>query len=234
MKRKALLIGNTNGLNGVQLDIERFSGFLKSKAGGSWYLSEIETMENPRKIDVALKLKQLRNESLDYFVLLFSGHAGYIRSTVMELNKNGEIIDESEFHDIADRQLNIYDCCRVIMSPIIKKAFDSIGMEAQLAESIDRTRTIYEERIMQAIPQQAYLYSCAIGESSYDTADGAIYLKELLSATKSFSSNAAFLTVGEAHGVARAQTNKKEPKQTPEARLAKCLTQQQLILAMKV
>lgn len=45
MKRKALLIGNSNGLSGVQKDLLDFQKFLLSNQGGAWYRSEIIIIE---------------------------------------------------------------------------------------------------------------------------------------------------------------------------------------------
>ena len=41
MKRFALLFGNTDGLNGVKIDLKRFRSFLESDIGGAWEREEI-------------------------------------------------------------------------------------------------------------------------------------------------------------------------------------------------
>jgi hypothetical protein len=89
---------------------------------------------------------------------------------------------------------------------------------------------------MQAIPQQARLYSCSVGQVSYDSPDGGIYLSNLLKAATNFDNE--FKLVGTAHEEAQAPTlyhslTKNDGTQTPECILPKCLTQQQLVLSIK-
>jgi hypothetical protein len=231
MKRKALLIGNTNGLQGVKLDIEKTSAFLKSPQGGTWYLSELEIFQNPEKASLLARVEELKRQSLDYVFVLFSGHGGHKRQTILELNAKGDTIQESQLHKIADRQLNIYDCCRVVVQEQIKRSAAMESLTASFAESASNARRRYEQRIMQAIPQQIQLYSCAINQYSYDGPNGALYLNNLLSAARAIEDE--FKTVGNAHEVARTATIKEKPTQTPEAILPKCLISQQLIISMK-
>jgi len=233
MKRKALLLGTTRGLQGVQLDIHRFSKFLISDRGGAWYRDEIEVMENPAKNDLQQKIARLRSESLDYLVVMFSGHGAHARTTQLELNRRGELIGEQELQRIATRQLNIYDCCRELMEESMTKAA-VLEAYAHVFDSARSVRQVYEKRIMQATPQQASLYSCSVGESSYDSAEGAHYLSALLAATKAIPAGDQFLTVGEAHEIAREKTRKQQRDQNPDASLSKCVIAQQLILAMDV
>jgi len=92
-----------------------------------------------------------------------------------------------------------------------------------------------DERIMRAIQQQATLYSCSIGQKSYDTRNGAAYLSNFLQAAKNMSGE--FKTVGIAHQEAIDPTyqyslTQKEGIQEPDASLPKCITQQQLIISI--
>jgi len=234
MKRKALVIGNTSGLAGVKNDIVRFTKFLESARGGSWYGSEIKILQNPRKREVLAQVETMKADRLDYAVVMFSGHGGHIRTTQLELNDD-ETLDETSLQKIATRQLNIYDCCRVSLSLMTK----SLAMESAnvVYDSALAVRKIYEERILQAIPQQVSLYACSVGEVSYDTSDGAVYLSELLAAANR-ANGARFLTVGAAHEAAaqRVEANRRNhpnrESQVPQAVLPKCLSAQQLILAM--
>jgi hypothetical protein len=228
MKRKALLIGNTNGLQGVQIDIEKTKKFLKSPQGGTWYDREVEIFSNPKKAALLKRIEELRYSSLDYLILLFSGHGGQERQTLLELNAMGETVNESQLKNIAERQLNIYDCCRASTQRSIALG----ALSASFSESVTYARQRYENRIMKAIPQQIQLYSCAIGQVSYDTPNGAVYLSNLISAATEIRDE--FVTVGSAHDVARAKTIQENPSQTPEAVLPKCLMSQQLIISMRV
>ncbi|MBN3724364.1 caspase family protein [Burkholderia sp. Ac-20379] len=232
MKRKALLIGNTSNLQGVQLDLERFSAFLRSDTGGAWYSSEITTLENVDRQRLLMEVEKLKLQNLDYLIVLFSGHGGHQRKTLLELNGSGEFVYETSLQNIAQRQLNIYDCCRVT----VQVTTESYAMDAR-ADSVRRAdldvRRRYEDRIMQAIPQQIRLYSCAVGEYSYDTPSGAVYLSNFLHAARTISPGAGFKLVGDAHAEARDAVKRKESRQNPEADLPKCLSMQQLIISIK-
>lgn len=236
MRKRALLIGNTSGLPGVKVDILRFSTFLHSNVGGAWQSSEIDVLQDERKNVLLEKIDSLKRQSLDYLMILFSGHGGQHRQTILELNQHGECIEETILRGISTRQMNIYDCCRAFPQEITKSATDSLS--ARLFESGDFYRTQYENRIMAAIPQQALLYSCSIGQVSYDTPSGGVYLTNLLKAARTFSSDQKFKLIGLAHEEAVTPTfaNSKKEKgglQVPEAVLPKCLSSQQLIISQK-
>lgn len=234
MKRKALLIGNTGGLNGVALDVNRMAEFLESPTGGAWFGNEIETLMNPSLIALQSSLQRVNAQKPDYLVLLFSGHGAHEGQTILELNRDGETIRESALLNLATRQLSIFDCCRVVSEQVKKAmAMDSLSFR----ESYDPVRERFDNRIMQAIPQQVRLYACAVGESSYDTPNGALYLTNLLTSAQALGSSTAFKTVELAHAEAREktiqQTKNNSEHQTPQAHLPKCLTQQQLIISLK-
>ncbi|WP_157795184.1 caspase family protein [Leptospira noguchii] len=112
MIRRALLFGNTYGLSGVKKDLENFSNFLQSDIGGGWLQSEIDNVEDISKSNLNAKLTSLKNMNPDLLFILFSGHGGQERKTILELNPRGETIIENELRNIAKRQINIYDCCR--------------------------------------------------------------------------------------------------------------------------
>ncbi|OZB42156.1 MAG: hypothetical protein B7X50_05120 [Alishewanella sp. 34-51-39] len=230
MKRKALLIGNSNGLAGVKLDISNMSSFLTSDRGGAWNSSEIVVLMNPTKIELAAAIKKVKEERPDFSVVLFSGHGGYRKQTVLELNKDGETVEESLLLNIAQRQITILDCCRSVIQTVAK-ALDSVSFAA-LRESYNPVRERYDQRIMQAIPQQVQLYGCSVGQASYDTSNGAVYLNNFLAAAKAIDTSSSSKTVGMAHAEA-AELTKKQKDQTPDSVLPKCLTSQQLIIAIK-
>lgn len=237
MKRKAVIVGNTSGLEGVKVDIARFAEFLKSDLGGAWYDSEIDILVNERKSSLLQKIDELKNQLFDYVVVMFSGHGGQLRQTVLEINGEGEIIQETDLRQISNRQLNIYDCCRAFPSPMTKSAMESLG--ESIAKSKNITRQFYDDRIMQAIPQQALLYSCSIGQVSYDTPSGGVYLANFLKAAGNIAYGQNFKLVSLAHQESVLPTmenslKEKEGIQLPEAILPKCLTSQQLIISMKI
>jgi hypothetical protein len=241
LKRRALLIGNSQGLQGVTIDVQKMSGFLQSRIGGAWYPHEIQTLLSPEKRDLMNTIAQLRAQNNDYVIALFTGHGGHKRQTILEINARGETIGESDLLNIAKKQLSVFDCCRVVQQEQVLKSY-TVDSATILRESLDSIRERYEARIQQAIDQQAILYSCAVGQCSYDTPSGAIYLGNLLSAAASIDASAQFKTVGAAHDEARVKTiddvrrlpaSSHHGSQTPEAILPKCLTSQQLIISVR-
>jgi len=236
VKRKALLIGNTHGLEGVKVDLRSFETFLTSDRGGVWRSGEIDVKPDIRKAALDSLIQDYRSEKYDYLMIVFSGHGGQKRETILELNKFQETISEPSLRGIATRQLNIYDCCRAFPAAVQ----DSLTMESrEFSKSLSDAESIrarYDRRIMQAVPQQALLYSCAIGQYSYDSAKGGVYLQNLLKSTGTVEGE--FKLVGVAHQEAKARTEAQvlqehAKAQNPEAVLLKVLSEQQLVFSMK-
>jgi hypothetical protein len=231
MKKKVLLIGNNRGLNGVQIDLNSYRDFFKSQVGGKWNSDEIISTMNPRKSELEAMIDKLKKESLDYLIVIFSGHGGLERETVLELNSYGEEIEESKLKYIASRQVNIFDCCRSV-----SESTSAIFESKSLNFSEFNLREKYEKRIMQAIPQQISLYSCAENETSNDTPTGGIYTQCLLKAARNITG--PFKTVSEIQQEARNCTIEKtknfppKDQQHPEAILPKCLNSQELIFSI--
>ncbi|MBR3557955.1 MAG: caspase family protein [Bacteroidales bacterium] len=197
MNRKALLIGNSNGLSGVKKDISNWESFLTSDIGGKWFPSEIDVEMNPSKISLMSKINTLKHR-YDFVLVVYSGHGAYSQGTILEINSNEEYVFESDLKGIAPRQISVFDCCRgiVTMQDSIKESIKNLSVKNQFTSNI---RQDYETRIMQAIPQQISLYACSIGESAYDSNDGGYYTKNLLKSTNLFVDEQRFLTVGMAH-----------------------------------
>lgn len=234
MKRKALLIGNNRGLQGVPLDLLNTRKFLQSSLGGEWYSSEIEQLLNPSKSDLLRKIDNLKRESNDYSFVLFTGHGAHARNTILEINPPGETISENDLIGLSERQVSIFDCCRAIVQDEIIKSF-TVAMDSY-QEKASTVRARYDRRIMQAIPQQAKLYSCAIGESSYDDG-GAVYLGKLLACAKRIEANSSFKLLSAAHSEAAVLTKahvleKFKNNQSPSSALPKCLASQELIISI--
>lgn len=237
MIRKALLLGNTRGLEGVKVDIKDFSDFLKSDFGGGWLPNELEIKYNINKAELLSILSSLKVDPPDLLIILFSGHGGQERKTILELNSYGETIEENQLRNIGIRQINIYDCCRSYPENYqenvnVYNVYKSIYSE-------DRRKTIrhlYEKRILQSAKnQQILLYSCRIGEKSYDTPNGAVYLNNFLKAAKNLLAKEKLVI--EAHQEAIEPTrnySKKEfnAEQNPQSIVPKLLTNQQLIISI--
>jgi len=228
MKKRILLFGNNDGLPGVQKDFVNYESFFTSEVGGHWYNNEIFSKMNPKKSDLITELKSLKNNYLDFLIIIFSGHGGQKRETVLEINDGGEQIYESELNDIATRQINIFDCCRAYPLLEFSEQYDRvIRKSASISSNI---RELYEKRIMQAIPQQLSLYACSIGETAQDTSDGGIYSKNLLKAARSIQTD--YMTVGKTHETATRYTQQEVKGQNPDAKLVRCLSDQELIFSI--
>ena len=235
MKRRALLFGNSDGLSGVKVDLENYLRFLTSDIGGKWFDTEILIEMNPTRSGLLNKISYLKTEAPDYAFVVFSGHGAYIKGTVLEINKYGEYIHESELRNISSRQISIFDCCRNVSSVSLSDS-KFFGKLASLNESQKYLREIYNTRIMQAIAQQVSLYACSVGESSYETNEGGIYSNCLLSSVNP-SRNEQFKLVGVAQEESKPKTRKKAWEvyskiQTPDHSIPRCLNSQQLIISI--
>lgn len=235
MKRRALLIGNSNGLAGVKKDISNYVKFLTSNFGGQWYDSEIIIKMNPTRSDLLNTIQILKAESPDFAFIVFSGHGAYKKGTLLEINENEECIYETELIGISKRQISIYDCCRNVVSielVELNKAMRSVA----LYESKNDLRVRYELRIMQAIEQQISLYACSINESALDSENGGLYTSNLLGSVLPSNSN-QYKLVGETHEEAANKTTTSAwinylHRQNPTATLPKCISSQQLIFSI--
>lgn len=202
MKRKILFIGNTGSkiktltsepwLPGVKPDFDNYHRFFTGLYGGCWLEREIIPLFNPKK-DVLLKIFDcLEKCSLDYLVVVFSGHGGSIRDkTLLRINELNETIPESRLNRICKKQLQIFDCCRGSLLPTLtNEAKRSMAFSTKTASR--RTlgiraiiRQEYNLRIFQAKNQICKLYACSIDESAHDSSAGGLYSSELLYAANS-------------------------------------------------
>ncbi len=234
MKRKALLIGNSNGLPGVKKDILKWQSFLMSNTGGKWFSSEIDIKMNPTKASLMLKIEEIKNK-YDFVIVMFSGHGAYSKGTILEINNKEEYIFENDLKNIAPRQISVFDCCRALVTQdSINESLRTFSIKDQ---AISNIRQAYDKRIMTSPPQQISLYACSIGESAYDSNDGGYYTKNLLKSTNLFGDEQRFMTVGMAHQAGALRTTsevfeKENAIQRPDAFLPKCITSQQLIISI--
>ncbi len=234
MNRKALLIGNSNGLPGVKKDIFKWQNFLKSDIGGGWFPQEIDVEMNPSQKSLISKINMFKGQ-YDFVIVVFSGHGAYSKGTILEINGEEEYIFEDDLKNIAPRQISVFDCCR----GVVRTVQDSINdlRRFNIKRRSNDIRQDYETRIMQAIPQQISLYACSVGESAYDSNDGGYYTKNLLKSANLFDNYQHFLTIGSVHKTGALRTTQEVMKtekeiQSPDAFLPKCLTSQQLIISI--
>ena len=238
MRKIALLIGHSDDLEGVKIDLVEWEKYLISPIGGAWERNEIKMIMNPQKCELLSYINELRKtKAYDFAIVVYSGHGGYDRKTILEINRQGETINETDLFSIAPKQISVFDCCRCLVDrhePINDslRTFSSGGPLSNL----QMIRNAYNQRIMQAIPQQICLYACRIGEMALDTENGALYIQTLLRQAKLFPNNEEFRTVEEIHKDASELTYRKgllkKHTQHPAASLPKCLISQKLILSI--
>lgn len=181
MKKFAFLLGNTDGLSGVKKDLNRFKSFLESDIGGAWDEEEIYCRCDLNYDEVMSNIENIRNSCYDYVVFYFSGHGGMKRSTELCLNAKGDILSEDEVSGLSNKQLSIYDCCRVF--PKMVKTATNFALDESVESYLDR-RNIYRKRfdslIANASEQDVRLYACHPDRYANDTSDGGVYTKHLL------------------------------------------------------
>ena len=236
MRRIALLIGNSSGLEGVKKDLYDWRNFLLSTSGGAWAQDEIKILMNPSKVVLLDFIGGIRKKN-DFAIVIYSGHGGYNRETVLEINENEETVTETDLLNIAPKQISVFDCCRGLVTNLdCLNERQMYFAKGGILPNLQVVRERYEERIKQAIDQQICLYACGIGETALDTEAGALYIQELVSKAKEFPNNREFNTVEEVHGIAslctRISAMKRGHTQNPAADIPKCLSSQKIILSI--
>lgn len=228
MRKKIIIVGNTQGLIGVKVDVENYKRFFCSSYGGNWYEQEIIEKVDVSKSELLAELSRVKSLTLDYLIVIFSGHGGQERETVLEINAAGECIRESELKGLASRQLNIFDCCRAYPERLVES--ETKALKTRLYSAIS-TRERYEKRIMEASRQQISLYACSIGEFAHDTQRGGAYSVNLIERAAKVEGH--YKLVGDAHKEAGVLTSAQYPEQHPDADLLRLTQSQQLIIGIK-
>ena len=228
MKKKVLLIGNNDGLPGVKIDLANYKKYFKSNTGGQWQDSEIAEMLNPKKQELIKHIEDLKLQQLDYAIVIFSGHGGMERETILELNPDNELIKESAFENISKRQVTIFDCCRSYPQ-YLSESITEMRMTKSFSAYYG-IRERFEKRILESSSQAIKIYSCAQGECAHDTPKGGVYSKNLIESA--YSDDSEFIYFGRTHVTAADKTTEEYIDQNPEIIQPRLLTSQQLILGI--
>ena len=186
MKRRALIIfcDNTQSgeLHGTVQDYHNYYNFLTSSLGGHWYNKEIEYLRNPTVDEVIDTVTRFSSLNLDYVFTIFSGH-GFINTQdnlqYIEL-KNG-YLKSALLLTSATRQTIIVDACRNLLD--YSQTLSGILKEEDLpfiGDVTPSTRALFDSFLSQTEEGWVMVYSANIGESSYDTTNGGVYLYSLL------------------------------------------------------
>lgn len=234
MKRFALLICN-NTASGATHDIIKWQKFLESTNGGAWRPSEIDPKVNPSLSEVRNTIQIIKLIKYDFVIVVYAGHGAWKRTTSLELNPQGEIIQENEFFNLAPREIICLDCCRGV-SPLTEMVDGA--HERMFSDDQKKTiRDMYDQRMMEAYPQQVNLYACQIGESAYGDSKGGFYTNNLLDQATNFLPNNIYQTVNCAHNMAAPLTTKETRSkvgkdQHPDMVDARCISDKQLIIGI--
>ena len=184
MKRKAILIGNSRGLSVTPLDMFNIARFLMSYQGGAWKACEIEPWLDMDVNELLKGVETIAVEKYDYVIVYFTGRGGLQGDTIIEVNTKNQLIKENSLFGLADRQLNILDCCRIIQTTPLSIYGSSRGMSAIEQKLCDDVRAEYDDLVMNAAPQMVKMYSCAENETSYATKTGSYYTNNLIVCSK--------------------------------------------------
>lgn len=227
------MIGNTDGLSGVSVDIRSYCSFFTSPAGGNWFREEIDIMMNPTQRSLYKKITKIERADYDYVITIFSGHgAESVNGTVLTLNDQKETIEIDDLANLSPRQLHIYDCCRNFE----EMPFDTESGATKLSMSRDPIRQVYENRIQYSSPQEIILFACDESEKSTDTPSGGEYSQSLLRAIEMTLADAysQFVSVSRAHykAVSLMRQDNSIRRQHPQILQSRCLPNRRLPLAI--
>ena len=235
MRKRILMIGNTDDLPGVPIDISDYYKFFTSPTGGSWHDEEIDILINPIQHELLETIAEIEEADYDYLVTMFSGHGEETTDgTVLSINGDEETILLHNLTGLAERQLLIIDCCRSHRRIPEDIRIDS----ATLSLSHDSIRQAYEELIQFAASQEVILFSCNDTEVAVDTREGWIrsYSQCLLDAIEIALTNPRllFVSVGRAHAKAVSLIRQEHLPfvQNPTMRQSPCSVHRRLPLAV--
>lgn len=233
MKRKALIIGNTRGLIATPIDMLHFAQFLMSHQGGAWNIDEIVSWLDKSADSIMNELETIKSEKNDYVIVYFTGHGGLQGDTILEVNPSLELLKENSFFGLAERQLNILDCCRCTITTPLSIYGSSRGISPFELALRNEVRKEYEVMVMEAAPQLVRLYACSEGESSFPSSTGSYYTNNLLNCAKELLSSNRIVRVHQCQNTAALKTaadvhdNLKE-EQHPAIIPTKCISQAEL------
>lgn len=205
VKKIAYLLGNTNGLPGIEKDLTSFQTFLRSGMGGAWTKDEIlPPQKNISLRELKADFHCIKSEGFDYVLFYFSGHGNHARSTQLYINEQEEHISESELEDLAPKQLSIFDCCRLVERLVLENRFSSRPLVKNASELDSLYRMRFNRLLQAAAPQHLKLYSCRKGQCSIATGRGSLYTQCLLR-TAIEKSETQNVSVEEAHDACKGE-----------------------------
>ena len=229
MKKKILMIGNTDGLPGVPLDIDTYYNFFTSPIGGNWCHEEIDILLDTDRRCLFRKINEIERTRYDYLITFYSGHGNEASDgTSLHINEY-ETIAMRELLGLSPRHLLILHCCRnyALVPDDIRPGPSMLSMRR------DPVRKAYEDQIWYSAPQEVILFACDEGELAWGTCAGGYYLQHLLFVAKMALADYLFVSVSHAHRKA-VSLMKTDPhlRQHPQIRQTPCLPKRRLPLAV--
>lgn len=222
MIRKALLIGAPgDDLPGVTKDIANLKDFLLSDAGGAWTNGEVDTVINPTRILVDLKLSTLC--LADYSFVFFAGHGRHHierNMTQLQLQTNVHIEVSDIIRAGASKHSVVVDACRVLHSQMAMDSLTEHMTKAASQVSISNSRQLFDSHLKKCDPGVVELYACDLKETAgEDSTQGGLYTSSLIGASKDWcarSQNGQVLSIKQAHElgsikVKRVSNNRQNP-----------------------
>lgn len=226
MKKKILIIGNTDGLECVSVNLHSYQAFFTSPMGGNWCRDEIDILQNPPQCGLLRRIAAIETADYDYVITIFLGHGGETDDgIVLIINEWKETIMMDHLMNLSQKQLLIVECCREFMRIPVDVAFTKARTNNRSSRFRDPIRQAYENRIQASSPQETILFACDQGEIAQGAPDGGQYSSHLLRATKLTleNSNTPFVSVNRAHhkAVSLMQANPLT-RQHPQIQQSRC------------
>ena len=194
MKRHALIISNPgeygaeNYCEGVKVDVQNYTAFLKSPLGGGWYDSEISHLDRPFCVNLEKSISDL--SSYEYTFFVFCGHGFYSaqrESTILELRK-GQEFNSIDLRKNSNKRSILLDCCRKVEKEIITEA----ALVAKFAEAREmlnmaECRRYFEKQVDNCTKGVIVGYACSKNETAGDNqTKGGYYSHSILKAATSW------------------------------------------------
>ena len=235
MRKKILMIGNTDGLPGVPVSIDSYYAFFTSLIGGNWCSEEIDILLNPTKRYLFNKIAEIEEADYDYVITIFLGHGAETDyGIILCINAQGELIALRHLMNLSQKQLLIVECCRAPVQIPFDLAFVKTGA-TMLSMSRNKIRRVYEDRIRDCPPQEVILFACDTGEIAKGSPDGGRYSTHLLRAvwTAICDSHSPFISVNRVHHKAASSMRvKPHILQHPQIQQSRCSTFRRLPLVV--
>ena len=203
MKKKILVIGNTDELPSVPVSIDSYCSFFTSPIGGNWRCDEIDIVLNPTKRSLFKTINAIEKADCDFVITIYLGHGCEVDGeTVLIINEREETILMRDLTNLSQKQLTIVECCREIVHKPIDLAFTQAeATVSRLSMLHDTIRQAYENRILACPPQEIVLFACDTDESAKGTSEGGRYSQNLLQAAQTMfvDSHSPFVSVSRVH-----------------------------------